>query len=206
MKDYISIGGQKFELDTDKLSKATELLGIQIHRKELAEYQPGETVKIGRFEMIVLEQKAGETSLILKGTYGEDSEYGENNNYNGSYVDKICGEFGEEIAELVGEDNLIVHEVDLTSDDGLKCYGTVKRRASSITANMYRKFVEILDLEKLTEWWWLATPWSTPRHDNDRWALCVAPSGCIDCDYFSNVGGVHPFCILKSSIFVSSEN
>lgn len=177
MKDYISIDGQKFELDTDKLSKVTELLGIQIQRKELAEYKPGETVKIGRFEMIVLEQRDGETSLILKGTYGEDTEFGENNNYSGSYVDQCCCEFGEEVAELVGEENLITHSVDLSSLDGLKCYGTVERLASSITADMYRKFVEILELEKLTEWWWLATPWSTPRHDNERWILCVAPSG-----------------------------
>ena len=203
MKDYISIDGKKFELDTDKMSKVTELLGIQIQRKTLAEYRPGEIVKLGRFELIVLEQRGGETSLILKGTYGEDTEFGENNNYNGSYVDQCCCEFGEEVAELVGEENLITHSVDLSSLDGLKCYGTVERLASSITADMYRKFVEILDLEKLTEWWWLATPWSTSRHDNERWALCVSPSGNLNGDCYGYFNGVRPFCILKSSIFVS---
>lgn len=80
----------------------------------------------------------------------------------------------------------------------------MERRASLITADMYRKYVGILDKFKLDSWWWLATPWSTKRHDNDAWVKCVAPSGCIfrsDC-YF-NVRGVRPFCILKSNIFVS---
>ena len=203
MKDFISIGGQKVELTEEKRKEVLELLGIQIQQKQLSEYKPGEIVKIGAFEMVVLEQSEGQTSLILKDIYGEDTEFGENNNYDGSYVDVRCQEFGKELEELVGAENMIPHEVDLIAIDGLKSYGTVTRRVASITAETYRKFVDILDAVNPRKWWWLATPWSTPRHENDSWTLCVAPSGRIydgDCciDY-----GVRPFCILKSNIFVS---
>ena len=94
--------------------------------------------------------------------------------------------------------------MDLTSEDGLKDYGCIQRRASLLTADMYRHFVGILDLHKLNEWWWLATAHSTKRHENDRWAKCVSPSGGINNVIYGNVGnGVRPFCILKSTIFVS---
>ena len=205
MQDFISIGGRQVQLTKDQLDQLTEALGMKTEcKKQLADFKAGDTVKIGGFEMVVLEQDGIETSLILKDLYVEKSEFGENNNYNGSYVDEQCRKFALELAAIVGEDNVVEHEVDLTSNDGLKCYGTVDRRASLLTADMYRKYVDVLDTVKLDKWWWLATPWSTARHDHEVCALCVAPSGgIINDDYILGVRGVRPFCILKSSIFVS---
>ena len=204
MQDFISIGGRQIQLTKEQLDQLTEALGMKTEcKKQLADFKAGDTVKIGGFEMVVLEQHGKETSLILKDLYVEDSEFGENNNYNGSYVDEQCRKFALELAAIVGEDNVVEHEVDLTSNDGLKCYGTVDRRASLLTADLYRKYVDVLDAVKLDKWWWLATPWSTARHDHEVCALCVAPSGRIDIDDFRLGYGVRPFCILKSSIFVS---
>ncbi len=203
MKNFISIAGQQIELAQEQIQKLVEALGIQIQKKTLAEFKPGDTVKIGSHEMVVLEQFGQETALILKNLWVEESEFGENNNYNGSYVDKKCQEFSQELAERIGWDNIILHEVDLTSDDGLKDYGTVERRASLITADMYRKYVDILDTVNPKKYWWLATPHSTKRHENDSWVKCVAPSGIIYDGNCNGGIGVRPFCILKSSIFVS---
>ena len=202
MENYIYINNQKIEL-TDEQVK--QIMGAYNQRKQLSEYAAGDTAKIGGFEMVVLEQGDGQTALILKGMYGEDSEFGEkNNNYDGSYVDKKCQQFAQELAEIVGGENIVLHKVDLTSDDGLKDYGEVERRASLITADMYRKFVEILDTVNPEAWWWLATAHSTKRHENDAWAKCVSPSGCVLSNNFYGGRGVRPFCILKSDIFVSN--
>lgn len=204
MENYINIGGQQIQLTKEQLDQLTEALGMKAEcKKQLADFRAGETVKIGGFEMVVLEQHGNETSLILKDLYVEESEFGENNNYDGSYVDEQCRKFALELASIVGEDNVVEHEVDLTSNDGLKCYGTVNRRASLLTADMYRKYVDVLDAVNLDKWWWLATPWSTARHDHEACVLCVAPSGLIDYDDCDCGIGVRPFCILKSSIFVS---
>lgn len=202
MKNYININDQKIELTEEQVKQIMEAYRIQ--QKQLVEYAVGETVKIGGFEMVVLEQLDGQTALILKGMYGEDSTFGEdNNNYNGSYVDEKCQEFAQALSEIIGWDNIILHKVDLTSNDGLKDYGVIERRASLITAEMYRKFVDVLDTVNPKCWWWLATPWSTKRHETDTWALCVAPAGYIYYDDYNFGTGVRPFCILKSTIFVS---
>ena len=202
MKNYIFANGQQIELTEEQVKQIADAYGVR--QKQLSDCAVGSTVKIGQFEMVVLDQQEGQTALILKGMHGEDLVFGEeNNNYDGSYVDEKCQEFAQELSEIVGWDNIMLHAVDLTSDDGLDDYGVVERRASLITTDMYRKFVKILDTCNPKRWWWLATPHSTKRHENDAWAKCVSPAGCIYNDFYFIDYGVRPFCILKSNIFVS---
>ena len=204
MKNCIVLNNQNIELTEDQVKQLMAAFGIQNKQhKQLAEYEVGSIVKIGNFEMVVLEQNDGETALILKGMYGDESEFGENNNYDGSYVDDLCKQFAQELTDIVGQGNIVTHKVDLTSDDGLKDYGIIERPASLITAEMYRKYVEILDTVNPKCWWWLSTPWSTKSHESDAYAKCVSPSGSLYYyDYYGDYG-VRPFCILKSTIFVS---
>ena len=205
MKNFIRINGQQIELTEEQVKQIIEANSGT--KKTLAEFVAGDTVKIGKFEMVVLEQQDGQTALILKGMYVEDTEFGEENNaYDGSYVDQKCQAFAEELAEIIGWDNIILHKVDLTSDDGLKDYGVIERRASLITTDMYRKFVAILDTVNHKRWWWLATPHSTKRHENNTWAKCVSPSGYFYDNYYCIDYGVRPILFLKSSIFESFEN
>ena len=203
MTNYISINGQKINLTAEQVERIKE--SFQIPGVKLADAVPGDIVKVGKHEFIVLEHREGGTALIRKDLLRTGEEFGDNNNYGKSKVDRICNQFAEEIAGIVGEDNILLHEVDLTSDDGLKDYGTIQRKASLLTAERYRQYVEILDKHKIDAWWWLATAFSTAAHENDSWVKCVSPAG-----YFFNYGyynynfGVRPFCILKSSIFVSN--
>lgn len=200
MNNCIIINGQEIELTEEQIAKI-----VAAHSSgsiKLADVAVSDTVKIGEHAFIVLEH-AGDTTLLLRKDLLPDKQFGENNNYNGSFVDEACNAFADEIATLVGEDNVLLHTVDLTSDDGLKDYGEIQRKASLLTADMCRRYVEILDEHKPGNHWWLATAHSTARHENDCWVKCVPPSGCINfvsC-YFDY--GVRPFCILKSSIFVS---
>lgn len=202
MDDFISIGGRKIILTAEQSAQLREqYLGKPV---ELGTLPTGSTFIVGQHEMVVLEQNGGVTAAIRKELLHKSMRFGDNNNFNGSAVDNACAKFAKELAEVIGEENLILHTVDLTADDGLDDYSAVDRRASLLTADQYRKWVEILDLHKVDAWWWLATPYSTARHENDRWVTCVAPSGFIGLDYFNNGHfGVRPFCIFKSSIFVS---
>lgn len=203
MDNYIFINGQKIELTAEQVEQIRK--GATESAVKLAEVPAGETVRIGAHEMVVLEQLGEATVLIRKDTLPEQVQFGKNNNYDGSNVDQSCNEFAFEIAKSVGMENVCTVEVDLTSNDGLKDYGKVERRAASLTAEQYRKYVAVLDRHKPDAWWWLATPHSTVTHGNEDWVKCVSPSGCIHYDrydYYDNIG-VRPFCILKSSIFVS---
>ena len=202
MENYINICGQRIELTAEQVEQLKGSLCL--NKTRLADIAVADTFKIGQHEFVVLEHSGDTTAVIRKDLLGERTAFGENNNYAGSYVEKICSQFGTEIEDVIGEENLVEHTVDLTADDGLKDYGTVKRGVSLLTAGQYRRYVEILDKHKVDAWWWLATPYSTPAHENDCWVKCVAPSGVIDINNCSDDGsGVRPFCILKSNIFVS---
>lgn len=201
MKNYISINGQKTELTEEQIEQIKASFGLESVR--LSSVSVGDTVKIGGYELIVLEQSGDTTAVICK-DFIESCTFGDSNNYDGSKVDKLCNEFATKLTKLIGEDNVIQHTVDLTADDGLKDYGSVKRFASLLTADLYRRYVYTLDKHSPNAWWWLATAYSTPTHGYESTVKCVAPSGGIGSDRCEcNDDGVRPFCILNSNIFVS---
>lgn len=202
MENQICLNGQTIDLSASQLAQIKRILAEPERR--LSDFAAGEICKIGNHEFVVLEQFGDTAAMIRKDPLAEETEFGGNNNFSGSTVDKMCGKFAVELAGLVGEENLVAHTVDLTSDDGLKDYGEIERKVSLLTADMYRRYVEVLDECNPREYWWLATPHSTEKHGNSNWVKCVSPSGCIYDDLFSSVIGVRPFCILKSHIFVSN--
>ena len=105
---------------------------------------------------------------------------------------------------MVGADNVVEHEVDLTSVDMQNEFGTCICKVRPITFDEARKYNDLLVNKDLPDWYWTCTPWST----NERgwhWSVAVVcPSGDFDCSNHYDFGrGVRPFCILKSNIFVS---
>ena len=202
MKNYISINDQKIELTDEQVEKLRGSFNLPCVK--LADVPVGETFKVGNYEMVVLEHSGDTTAVILKDLL-QDQKFGCSSNYDGSDVDKTCSKFAEKVEGIVGKDNLCLHTVDLTADDGLKCYGSVKRKASLLTTAKYRRYVYILDKYMPGDWWWLATAFSTSVHGYVSAVKCVAPSGYVNfSDFYYFVSyGVRPFCILKSHIFVS---
>lgn len=200
MKNYLCINGKKTALTKEQMKQ----LGILSPVAELSE--DGKIAKIGEYEFIVMKKDdtMGTVELLLKGTIGKNMAFGNKNDYRTSNVRKFVEKFGEEIAELVGEENLLEHTVDLTTVSGLKDFGSIKAKMSLLTFDKARANIELLDQYKLDCCWWLATATSTKKHGIEYSFACVAPGGFIgnrNCDYFSN--GVRPFCVLKSCIFES---
>ena len=198
MKNYLFINGKKIYLTDEQVRELME------DNTKLADITAGETFKIGDREFIVLEHLEAGTAVITKDIIRKMAFGSENNDFRESNVKDCLAEFGDEMAKIVGSENLVEHTVDLTSDDGLKDYGAISAYISMLTAEMYRRYVHILDAHKIGRWWWLATPHSTSTHENSNWVKCVSPHGVISYDiYISDDSGVRPFCILKSDIFVS---
>lgn len=111
----------------------------------------------------------------------------------------------KEIAEEIGEDNVIPFERNLLSLDGQTEYGTCGDKISLLTVDEYRKYRNMIPNTD-DYWWWLITPWSTPCNDYNTSVAVVSPRG-----YFSRYGclydfGVRPVCIFSSSIFESGDN
>ena len=199
MKNYLCINGKKSELTKEQLKQ----LGIVV--EPIASLSKDGTIaKVGDYEFIVLKNDGNQVHLLLKDTLCNKPFDSDCNNFAESEIRDYLDDFADKLAELVGKENIVEHLVDLTADDGLKCYGSCDCRVSLLTAQMYRENVYTIDKFKIDKWWWLATAYSTPKHNDTTWVKCVSPNGIINDDIGSyNNSGVRPFCILKSNIFVS---
>ena len=199
MKNYVCINGKKTEITEKQLKQ----LGFSIEPIATLSAD-GKIAKIGDYEFIVLNKTEETVELLLKNILCEKRFDNACNNFANSEIRKYLENFADKIAEIVGEENIVEHTVDLMADDGLKCYGSCKARMSLLTTQMYRDHVYTIDEFKVDNWWWLATAFSAPKHRDSNWVKCVSPVGDIRGDsYNDNLNGVRPFCILKSNIFVS---
>jgi hypothetical protein len=203
-KNYICLNGQKIEIGEDKLSEIKKALGVK-DRFYIEKNEKGEQIAhVGEYDFLVLERSGDTIALLLKSLYKENVKFGSNNDFRGSNAQKICREFAAEISAIVGEDNIVEHTVDLTSDDGLRDYGTIREKCSLLTTELYRRYVDILDIDRLDGYYWLATPWSMPRHEESALVKGVSPRGSVGSAGYRNDGsGVRPFLILKYDIFGS---
>ena len=199
MKNYLCINGKKTELTEKQLKQ----LGISVEPIATLS-KDGAIAKIGEYEFIVLKNDGNEVQLLLKDTLCNKPFDSDCNNFAESDIRKYLDDFADKLAEIVGEDNIVEHTVDLTADDGLKCYGSCDCKVSLLTAQMYRENVYTIDKYKIDKRWWLSTAYSTPKHNDTIWVKCLSPGGYVYYyDYYYDCIGVRPFCILKSNIFVS---
>ena len=176
-------------------------------KAQLSTLNPGDVFKIGEHNFIVLEQKQEQTMVISNGFMAEDKEFdGYSRGYNESSLKNLIESNIQPIIEnVVGADNIIEHEVDLTSIDMQNEFGSYRCKVRPITFDEARKYNNLLVNKGLGNWWWTCTPWSAKERGYSYSMTVVLPSGLIsncgcNCD-----GGVRPFCILKSNIFVSGD-
>lgn len=167
----------------------------------LGDAKPGEVVKIGEREYIVLGHEAETTAVITKDIV-KDMKFGETRDYSKSYVREFCnGEFYKELAKAVSKNNIVPHRVNLTCDDGSNKGVTCKDNVSIITTENYRRYRKYLPA--LGKLYWTATGVTALDKNYAHRVCCVNSGGLlgwVGCDY---TGGVRPFCILNSSITVS---
>ena len=193
---------RELELLKEALRLLEEKEGTQV---KLATLNPGEIFKIGEHDFIVLEQKQEQTMVISKGFMATDVVFDRNTrDYNRSNLKKVIEDKCLPIIEkAVGLDNIIEHEVDLTSVDMQNKFEKCKCKARPITFDEARQYNGLLVNKDLDDWWWTCTPWSTKARGYEYSIVVVSPSGHFNYDLCNYYDGVRPVCILKSNIFVS---
>lgn len=197
--------------ESELLEAARELVRILEEKEKsdgnvpLSTLNPGETFKIGEHDFIVLEQNNGQTMVISKGLMLEDKEFdNDTRGYNESSLRKLIeSDIQPIIEDAVGADNIIEREVDLISVDMQNEFDTCRCKVRPITFDEARKYNDLLVNNDLSDWYWTLTPWSTANRGWGSSIVVVSPSGDIFGNYCYGNGGVRPFCILKSNIFVS---
>lgn len=174
---------------------------------QLCKLHPGDTFKIGDHDFIVLFQDdfTKTTRVISKGFMAENIEFDEDTrDYSKSNLRKVIEEDIQPIIEAeVGAENIVEDSVDLTSVDMQHEFESCTCKVRPITFDEARKYNDLLVNNELNDWWWTCTPWSTAERGWKYSIAVVASSGGIGSGRCDGDGGVRPFCILKSNIFVS---
>ena len=203
----VVLNGKVTELTEEQVKSIIDGLAVPVKtagKKPLSEIKAGDTFKIGKREFIVLEQSGDTTAVLSKNLIEDEVSFGNTPDFAKSNVKSILDNFAVQIAEEIGADALVEHTVDQTTLDGMDHYGISKAQMSLMTIDHVRKYAAVLDGHKVDKWYWLVTPWSTPDRGWETSMCVIAPSGYVGngSGYYLN-GGVRPFCILKSDIFVS---
>lgn len=145
----------------------------------------------------VIKQNEIGTYYLMEGSLF-DSTFGKDNNYATSYVRENLNnsDLAKQLKEEYG-DRIVTQNVDLASLDGFKDYGSVAGDVLSIpTLDLYRECREKISC--LDGWWWLATPYSTPRGYGAECVECVYDVGGVNYNRYYYTNGVRPVLILKS--------
>ena len=201
MSKKVTVEGNKVIIEGVTDEEIQNLIG-HTNLTELGNVTPGKAIKIGNLEFIVFKQLGGETGLLWRYALDERRKFDDDTvNYAESSIRKYLNtEVYEMLAAEVGAENIVEHTVDLTTEDGFKDYGSVQDKVSLITDQMYRDNRAVIG-PNLERWWWTATACS--KQEICSCVRAVNSGGVLDYYGYSIVGGVRPFCILKSNILVS---
>ena len=181
-----------------------ELLKSVPLQKQVKDLQMKESISIAGITWSKFAEDREGNAYMLADEKICDMKFGEKNDWRESPIrEKLNEDIYQKIVDELGEEALVIIQTDLFSHDGLKDYGKCEDTVSLLTYDLYRNNRE--NIKSFDKWFWTCTPDSTPSGYSSRYVQCVCSGGCVgydDCDYD---GGVRPFFILKSDIFVSCE-
>lgn len=184
---------EALELGAEKTKERKIPLGLKV----------GDTFDLAGTYWTILDIKE-EGYLCLADSIGDSAFDSESNNWTTSKLrEHLNTEFAEKISDEIGEENIVQFNRDLMSLDGQTEYGTCLDSVSLLTVDEYRKYRQFIP--NYGDWWWLASPWSTPCNNDETWEAVVSPSGSIGIINYCNGNGVRPVCIFSSAIFESEE-
>lgn len=175
---------------------------------KLSSLFPKDEFIIGDQVFIVLEQTSNGTRVISKKFVYRQTGFGDSSNWRASPIrERLNNEYFRKIADIIGKENILTMNRDLTSLDGLDDYGTCIDKISLLTVAEYVKYHKILGLKSnYNRCWWLITPASTPSNGYSGDVCYVNYYGVPDwdkCEGFNSVPrSLRPVLNLKSSIMV----
>lgn len=116
---------------------------------------------------------------------------------NGAYLDNL-------LEDVNGPNAFLTTELDLTTDDGLKDYGTCTVTIFSLTVDQYRRNRDVIP--NADDWWWLSTAYSTASNGYEHSARRVWYDGTLyRYDAYLGVSGLRPACYLDSDLLISMD-
>lgn len=155
-------------------------------------------------EWIVLEHVDSFGTFVCRAEVLPDiyafSKNGDANFAESALSAKLDTNYYDSLAEKLGLDAIMLHEVNLTADDGSGEDLSCNRYVSVMTTDQRRRYRKLVPRTDIDEW--TATRRSWDAGSRRRGVCCIAADGAVvsgDCEW---TFAVRPFMLLKSSINV----
>lgn len=139
-----------------------------------------------------------ETRAFDEGNCNNFAVASSNKYLNGPYLDNL-------VDACNGANAFLESELDLTTDDGLKDYGTCTVTIFLLTVDQYRRNRDVIP--NADDWWWLSTAFSTKSNGYESLARSVDSDGTLNGDFACRGDlGLRPTCYLDSDLLISVED
>lgn len=166
---------------------------------EALNIKPGDKFTFKGYEWIVLDDNVdGGVMCIMLSKWSNEAHCFDNDGRNNYAKSSLRRKLLNELLPVLGEDNLIPHEVDMVADNGDDRYGTVTDRVFILSCDEYRKYRKHVPL--LPEWMWTCTPWYISDAGNGDYVCYVHGAGYLYRYYAYVSYGVAPVCVFKREV------
>lgn len=163
---------------------------------------PGKVISYRGEPCIVLEHRREGTLLLgveqVKRTFGSSNNFAASDlrdHLNSVYLDTLTQGHTDEV---------IPRTVDLTALNGSGEYGTCEAKMAPLTLDELRKYHGIIPKPEIFEW--SATPWSTPKvNEDDCWVLGLGSNGYLSGNYCTYTLGSRPAFLIPSSLIIEVD-
>ncbi len=181
----------------DKKEILEELLDDVSSQKQTKNLQMEESISVAGITWSKFaEDREGNSYMLADENIGV-MRFGKNNDWRESPIrKKLNDELYQKLIHDLGEDALVTIQTDLFSHDGLNDYGKCEDMVSLLTYDLYR--YNRKHIKSMNQWWWLATPDSTPSGCGADCVRYVGSDGDVNCLWHDGAGAVRPFFILKA--------
>lgn len=148
------------------------------------------------FEWIALDNNVdGGVLAVMTSSWNEEEYRFDEDRCNNYAKSSLRRKLLNELLPVLGEDNLIPHEVDLVADNGDDRYGTVTDKVFILSCDEYRKCRKNVPL--LPERMWTCTPWYITDSGNSYNVRYVNTNGYLGHNIAGGTNGVAPACIFN---------
>ena len=147
---------------------------------------------------LCLSKDITETRAFDEGNCNNFAVASSNKYLNSPYLDNL-------VDACNGANAFLESELDLTTDDGLKDYGTCIVTIFLLTVDQYRRNRDVIP--NADDWWWLSTAFSTKSNGYESLARLVSAVGTLfwNLAYDGSIG-LRPACYLDSDLLISIED
>lgn len=159
--------------------------------------KPGEQFEYNGIKFTALGEEQGGVLAIVSELLEDEMPLDESNK-NDWRTSSLRKYLNGEYLEQFNRGDLLTFLSDLTSDDGMKDYGTAEDYVFLLSCDLYRKYRE--SVPRFNNWWWTLTPW-TCNPSSANYARIVDSDGTLSSDYAYGGYGVAPACLFNPKIF-----